>query len=191
MSEKKMAKNKKVLVTGFDPFDGDAVNPSAELLVWLRDKEFDFEVKTLQLPVSFQKCFVILEKEIKFSNPSHVILTGLAKKRIELTVERIGINWMDARIPDNEGAQPLSQKILPEGADGLFSTLPVEQVIAAANAAGCPTKLSTSAGEYVCNYLLYRFLSAHPKLPGTFLHLPGASDYERVYEGIKAIVEVL
>lgn len=184
-----MAIIKKVLVTGFDPFDGDAVNPSAELLTWLHQQEFDFEVKTLQLPVSFQKCFVILDKELKFSQPTHVILTGLAKNRSELTVERIGINWMDARIPDNEGERPVNQKILPDGADGLFSTLPVDQLIKAANSVDCPTKLSTSAGEYVCNYLLYRFLSAHQKVPGTFLHLPGVSDYTLVYQGIKAMIE--
>ena len=183
-----MAKNKKVLVTGFDPFDGDATNPSAELLVWLKDQKFDFEVKTLLLPVSFEKCFVILDKEIKFSNPTHVILTGLAKNRQVLTVERIGINWMDARIPDNEGHKPLNQKILHDGADGLFSTMPVDQVIAAASAVGCPTKLSTSAGEYVCNYLLYRFLSSYKKVPGTFLHLPGIENYDGIYQGIKSIL---
>lgn len=182
---------KRVLVTGFEPFDGDSVNPSQVLLEYLEKHSFDFKLQTQVLPVSFTKTMPLLEKTITDFNPSHVVLTGYAYKRSELTIERIGINWVDARIPDNDGLTLTSQKILPDGVDGLFSTLPLENMIEASLAAGCPTKISTSAGEYVCNHVLYSFLSRYRNIPGTFIHIPQAEDHGPFFKGIKAILAAL
>ncbi len=182
---------KKVLVTGFEPFDGDELNPSSVLLDWLKERTFDFEVYTAVLPVSFTSASEKLNAAIEKYNPSHVLLTGFAKNRTELTIERIGINWVDARIPDNDGYALKSQKIFQNSPDGLFSTLPIDQILNAANNAKCPTKISTSAGEYVCNHLLYTYLLHHKKVPGTFLHIPGADCHEIFFQGIGAIINCL
>lgn len=183
--------NKRVLVTGFEPFDGDVTNPSAELLDWLKTKSFEFDLYTELLPVSFSHAFPLLSKTIKKFNPTHVVLTGLAKNRSELSLERIGINWVDARIPDNDGLTLKSKKILEAGEDGIFTTLPIEIMVEAAKTVGCPVKISTSAGEYVCNYLIYSYLATFRHIPGTFIHIPGADDHEVFFQGISSIVKSL
>ena len=182
---------KKILITGFEPFDGDSINPSAELLVWLKTQLFDFELHTKLLPVSFTTAYPKLKEAIDEFHPTHVILTGLAKNRVELTLERIAINWVDARIPDNDGLTLKSQKIKEGSADGLFTTIPIEKMLAAALNSGCPTKISTTAGEYVCNHLIYLYLSQNEKVPGAFIHIPGADDYEKYFQGIGAILKEL
>ena len=181
---------KRILVTGFEPFDGDSVNPSSTLLDWLKLKNYDFDLATISLPVSFTSAYPLLKKAILEFNPNYVVLTGLAKNRVELTLERIAINWVDARIADNDGLILKSQKIKADSADGLFTTLPIEKMMEVSLASGCPTKISTSAGEYVCNHLLYLFLSQN-KIPGGFIHLPGAKDYEVFYQGISSILQAL
>lgn len=181
---------KKVLVTGFEPFDNCDVNPSQELLKFLDQQSFSYELKTQVLPVSFTKALPLLDQVIKDFKPTHVLLTGYAHKRTHLTIERIGINWVDARIPDNEGLTLKAQKILESGPDGLFSTLPLDPMLKAA-VAHAPVAISTSAGEYVCNYVLYSFLNLYPDIPGTFIHIPGAQDYSGFFNAIKAIADVL
>lgn len=181
---------KKVLVTGFEPFDGGAVNPSQELLAFLDRQTFSFELRTKVLPVSFGKSLSALDSVMSDFKPTHVLLTGYAHKRTELTIERIGINWVDARIPDNDGVTLKNQKILETGPDGLFTRLPMEAMMAAASPF-VPVKISTSAGEYVCNYVLYSFLRLYPDVPGTFIHIPGADDYSSYFKAIAAIADVL
>ncbi|MFA6237847.1 MAG: hypothetical protein WC635_11005 [Bacteriovorax sp.] len=180
--------NKRVLISGFEPFDGDAVNPSAVLLDWLKTKEFNFELHTALLPVSFTYTFPVLQNEIEKFKPTHVVLTGLAKNRIDLTIERIGINWVDARIPDNDGLSLKSKKILEKGEDGLFTTLPIDAMLEAARSVGCPVKVSTTAGEYVCNHVIYSYLARYRNVPGTFIHIPAAVDHEIFFQGVEAIL---
>lgn len=182
---------KKILVTGFEPFDGDQENASGILLEWLKSKSFNFELRTELLPVSFTTAYPLLNKAIEEFNPTHVILTGLAKNRTELTLERIAINWVDARIPDNDGLTLKSQKIKEGSEDGLFTTLPIERMLNAALGAGCPTKISTTAGEYVCNHLIYLYLSDYRFVAGTFIHIPGATEHEIFFQGISAILSDL
>jgi len=162
----------KILVTGFEPFAGDTVNPSADLLVWFKQREQPFELATALLPVSFAGAMAELRAAIAKHSPDVVVATGLAKNRTELTVERIGINWVDARIPDNDGVTLVAQKIVATGADGLFSRLPVMEMIEASKVAGVPAKMSTSAGEYVCNHVFYLLLHEFPHLSAGFIHLP-------------------
>jgi pyroglutamyl-peptidase len=179
---------KKILVTGFEPFDGDSINPSSTLLDWLKSKNQNFDLRTELLPVSFTNAYPKLLNAILEFNPTHVVLTGLAKNRTELTLERIAINWVDARIADNDGLIIKSQKIKEGRPDGLFTTLPLEKMLESARKSNCPTKISTSAGEYVCNHLIYLYLSNHKKVPGTFIHIPGAVDHEIFFQGISAIL---
>ena len=183
--------NKTILITGFEPFDGDAINPSLELLSWLHQFQFEFNFYTEVLPVSFHSSILRLDEAMKKRRPTHVLLTGYAKNRSELTIERIGINCIDARIPDNDGHCPKNQKIISKGEDGLFSTLPLDHLLTFASEVGCPTKISSSAGEYVCNYILYYYLYHYREVPGTFLHLPASKSHEIFFQGIKSIIEKL
>jgi pyroglutamyl-peptidase len=175
----------KILVSGFEPFDGDEINPSAELLNWLLTRELSFELVTILLPVTFDGAFQALKQTIELVKPDVVVATGLAKNRSEITVERIGINWVDARIPDNAGITLAAQKIVSAGPDGIFSRLPLMEMIEASRAVGVPAKLSTSAGEYVCNHVLYLLLQKFPKLSAGFVHLPLAPNFLGVEEMLK------
>lgn len=181
---------KRVLVTGFGPFDGDVVNPSQVLLEHLSSQQFSFDFETAVLPVSFTKALPLLDKVMNEFRPTHVVLTGYAHKRTDLTIERIGINWVDARIPDNDGLIIKSSKILENGPDGLFSSLPLEDMMKVAMTFA-PTKISTSAGEYVCNHVLYSYLHLYPNVPGTFIHIPGALDHSDFFRAVQAIIESL
>ncbi len=187
----KMQKN--ILITGFEPFGNNTNNPSGDWVNSLLNKTFNERVvKGLILPVAFSECFEVFKKTFEEFNPDVIILTGFAEKRIALTVERIGINWIDSRIPDNQGVQPLSTKINEQGPDGLFTTIDIETLKKLA-----PTlQLSSSAGEYVCNYLLYNVLLYLKQMSSpcqaTFIHLPGildSSHYQIINQELNAIVE--
>jgi len=176
----------KILVSGFEPFDGDKVNPSAELLNWLLTRELPFELVTVVLPVTFDGAFKALKQTIELVKPNVVVATGLAKNRSEITVERLGINWVDARIPDNAGITLSAQKIVNNGPDGIFSRLPLMEMIEASRAVGVPAKLSTSAGEYVCNHVLYLLLHEFPQLSAGFIHLPSTPNFLGVEAMLRA-----
>lgn len=183
---------KKILITGFGPFDKNDVNPSQQWVESLCHKKFvKRDVKGLILPVTFDECFEQFVEVYNQFQPDLVLMTGLAQNRKVLTVERIGINWIDARIPDNNGKRPLSQKITEDGPDGLFSTVDLEHLKTIWPA----LTLSTSAGEYVCNYLLYKvlyFLKNDARhIPATFFHLPGLDDYQNLFLELDNIVEHL
>ena len=185
---------KKILITGFEPFDNDTTNPSADWINWMKGKEpRDREIRGEILPVTFQGGFESFKKSYDEFLPDIVILTGLAKNRSTLTVERIGINWVDARIPDNNGMKINSQKILADGPDGLFTTVDIEKIITLAAKKEIVVKLSTSAGEYVCNDLLYKALcyTQNKKSQVTFIHIPGLDNYDGTYLALEAIVNGL
>ncbi len=182
---------KKILITGFEPFNLDATNPSGDWVNWMEGRgASDRVVKGAILPVTFSGGFLAFKKIYDDFCPDIVILTGLAKNRKELTIERIGINWVDARIPDNNGVTLLSQKIDESGPDGLFTTLDINKVISLASKSGAVMKLSTSAGEYVCNELLYKVLlySQSKNTPVTFIHIPGLDNYDGTYLALETIV---
>ncbi|MBC7711818.1 MAG: hypothetical protein H7177_00665 [Rhizobacter sp.] len=186
---------KKFLITGFEPFDRDDTNPSGDWISWMNGKNIsdDREVRGAILPVTFNGGFLEFKKIYDEFCPDMVILTGLAKNRKELTVERIGINWVDARIPDNDGVTLVSQKIDESGPDGLFTTIDLEKLTMFAKKSGCDLLLSTSAGEYVCNELLYKVLCyvQNKKTSATFIHLPGLDNYDGIYLALYTIVNGL
>lgn len=186
---------KKILLTGFEPFDSDLTNPSEDWIHWIAKKitPIDREIKSIVLPVTFNGAFNLFKENYDEFCPDIVILTGLARNRQNLTVERIGINWVDARIPDNNGVTITSQKIEAEGPDGLFTTVSIEEIIRLAKKSGIEIKLSTSAGEYVCNELLYKalFYTQDKNTNVTFIHLPGMENYDGIYLALESIVNGL
>lgn len=183
---------KKILITGFEPFNEDATNPSGDWISWMstRNAKPERMVKGLVLPVTFQTAFEIFKKSYDDFRPDVVILTGLAKNRKELTVERIGINWVDARIPDNNGVTLKFQKINPEGPDGVFTGVDLEKLISLALKSGCVLNVSSSAGEYVCNDLLYKVLcyTLDKSTQTTFIHLPRLEDYTGIFLALETMV---
>lgn len=177
---------KKILISGFMPFDQDLHNPSANWIKWFLDEEKvkvqEGLLKGVILPVTFEGAFNELKLHIDSFKPEVIIMTGLAKNRTELSLERIGINWVDFRIPDNVGMLVKAQKIDSLGPDGLFTTIPIDLLLSIDPA----LKISTSAGEYVCNELLYRTLYylQDTNTQVTFFHLPGEENYKENYNNI-------
>ena len=165
---------KKLLITGFDPFDGATVNPSWEAVKLLPDTVGDYELYKLQIPTVFGLApKTVLEKAAQIQ-PDVIISVGQAGTRPAVTPERIGINVRDARIADNAGISPKDEPIVPGGPDGLFSTLPIKAMIAAIQEAGLPASVSNTAGTFVCNDVLYSLLHhyAGSNVRCGFIHVP-------------------
>lgn len=162
-----------LLLTGFEPFDGAARNPSADAVNTVAaDYDGPHELIVATLPVAFESSARRLRALIDRHSPDAVIATGLAGGRPQIAVERIGVNLMDARIPDNDGAQPLDAPCEPDGPAARFATLPVKHLVRVLTAHGLPVQLSLSAGSYVCNHVLYTALGAVPDGTVTgFVHL--------------------
>ncbi len=146
-----------VLLTGFEPFGGDAVNPSGEAVHLAAAQWSGPEVLvTAVLPVAFEGAASALEELLDEHEPDVVIAVGLAGGRSGVTVERVALNLVDARIPDNDGAQPIDEPSLTDAPAAVFSSLPVKAIVRDAVAAGIPTSLSTTAGTFVCNHVFFR-----------------------------------
>ncbi|MBF0920162.1 MAG: pyroglutamyl-peptidase I [Atopobium sp.] len=171
---------KKILVTGFEPFGGEKINPAWEAVKALPETIGDAQVIKLHVPVEFgvgaQKVIDVLEAE----RPEIVLCVGQAGGRSKITPEFVGINWAHARIPDNAGKQPFSQRIIDGAPDAYFATLPVNAMVAAMKQAEIPAAVSYTAGTYVCNDVMYQVLHAlatrFPETRGTFLHVPFATE---------------
>lgn len=167
---------KKILVTGFEPFGGENINPSWEAVKRLPEEMDGYTIEKLELPVEFGRCAQLAEATVLAIAPAAVVCVGQAGGRTSVTPERIGINLKDARIPDNGGAQPKEEPIDPNGPDAYFSTLPVTAMVEAMRKAGVPAQVSLSAGAYVCNDLMYEVLhKLHRRgiaIPAGFVHVP-------------------
>ena len=171
-----------MLLSGFAPFDGAAVNESWEAARGAAPllREAGLAVETLELPVEFGEGGRLLAAAVRQHVPRLVIATGLAAGRTAITPERVAINVRDARIPDNAGASPVDAPVVPDGPAGRFSTLPIKAMTAALAADGIPAAVSQTAGTYVCNdvfYLLQHLLATDASLTGTrggFVHVPAA-----------------
>lgn len=167
----------RVLLTGFEPFAGDAANPSGDAvrLVAQRWSESELLV-TAVLPVSFDAAAAQLRRLIAAHDPAVVIATGLAGGRPGISVERVAVNLIDARIPDNAGDQPVDTRSVADGPAAWFSTLPVKAIAAAVAGAGIPCTLSLSAGTYVCNHVFAHAVDAvRPGVRAGFIHVPWAA----------------
>lgn len=165
----------KILLTGFDPFGGEPVNPALEAVKLVKIEDPDLEVVKLEVPTVFGDSIAAVTEAMARHKPDAVVCVGQAGGRFAVTPERVAINISDARIPDNRGNQPLDAPIVPDGPAAYFSTLPVKAMVAAIREAGIPASLSNSAGVYVCNHLMYGVLHAAARFPGMragFIHVP-------------------
>lgn len=150
-----------ILLTGFEPFGGAAFNPSCEIA-----ERLGGEI----LPVSAARLGSALAAAVAEDRPDVVLAMGLAENRSEICIERVAINLLDFRIPDNDGAQPREQPIDPAGPDAYFSDLPVREIERRWLANGVPGTVSNTAGSFCCNQLLY--LARRMGLRAGFIHLP-------------------
>lgn len=165
-----------VLVTGFEPFDGDALNPSWEVARALDGQRLGgAAVVARRLPCVFATALTALSRALDETRPRLVIALGLAGSRSAVSIERVAINLIDARIADNAGAQPVDQPVLAGGPAAHFSSLPVKALLARLQAAGLAAELSFTAGSFVCNQVFYGLMQALQQRPGVrggFIHLP-------------------
>lgn len=166
----------KVLVTGFDPFGGESVNPALEAVKSLPADIKGAEVVWVEVPTVFHESAEVLEKALAQHRPDAVLCVGQAGGRTGLTPERVAINQDDARIPDNKGQQPIDLPIREDGPSAYFSTLPIKAMVEAVKSAGLPAAVSNTAGTFVCNHLMYQALyladKIYPGLKAGFIHIP-------------------
>ena len=167
---------KKVLITGFDPFGGEAINPALEAVKKIQDEISGAKVIKVEIPTVFRRSLEELEKAINEHNPDIVICVGQAGGRFDVTPERVAINMDDARIKDNEGNQPLDLPIFEDGESAYFSNLPIKAMVKEMQENGIPASVSNTAGTFVCNHIMYGLLyMAHKKfnnIKGGFIHVP-------------------
>lgn len=165
----------KVLITGFEPFDKDSINPSYEAVKRVSNINKEIILRKLLLPTVFYGSAEVLENEIKIFKPDIVINVGLSKGSRFVSVERVAINIDDARINDNDGKKPVDEKIQKDGENAYFSSLPIKRIVKALNENGLEASVSNSAGTFVCNHIMYTSLYLSKKYYGFktgFIHLP-------------------
>ena len=166
----------KILVTGFDPFGGETINPAWEAVRRLPEKIGEAEVVRIMIPTVFTRSFEQVLEKVSLLRPDYVVSVGQAAGRSEITPERIAINLEDAAIPDNDGVMPQERPVIPGAPDGYFSLLPVARMAQAIKDAGLPAKVSNTAGTFVCNHVMYALLHAcHTRFTGMksgFIHVP-------------------
>ena len=166
----------KILVTGFDPFGGETVNPALEAVKLLPKEIHGAEVYWAEIPTVFYQSAEVLEAEINRYHPDAVLCIGQAGGRASLTPERVAINQDDARIPDNQGNQPIDEPIRMDGQAAYFSTLPIKAMVQAIKEEGLPATVSNTAGTFVCNHLMYQALyladKKFPNMRAGFMHIP-------------------
>ena len=175
-------RTRSVLLTGFEPFGGDSVNPS-----WLVAQALHGEliagahVQALCLPCVFGQALTVLQAALQQQRPQVVLALGLAAVRSEISVERVAVNVDDARIADNAGAQPIDDPVFAGGPAAYFSTLPIKAIAAALLQADLPAAVSQTAGTFVCNHVFYGLmhqlhqLRRHRTVRAGFMHVPPLS----------------
>ena len=171
----------KILVTGFEPFNGSTVNPSEQILHRLTAPEGVELVKAV-LPVEFRKTTAVLQMLFREHRPDVVLSIGQAGGRAEISVERVAVNIDSVKssngkklLPDNAGDMPVDESIIPEGPAAYFATLPLWKLVEAIQEKGIPAAISNTAGTYVCNHVMYVCLhlaAECPQMTAGFIHVP-------------------
>jgi pyroglutamyl-peptidase len=166
----------KVLLTGFEPFGGEKMNPSWEAVSSLPEEIKGATVAKQRLPVTFSGVKEILPRLIVKERPEVVILTGQAGGRPNVTVERVAINVMDSRMPDNDGFAPEDEPVFEGAPVAYFATLPIKDIVRALRKAKIPASISNTAGTYVCNAAMFTALHtidvSGMKAKAGFIHVP-------------------
>lgn len=165
----------KILITGFDAFGGEQINPASLILDKLGDEIVGHRLEKLLLPTKFVGSADILEKKIIKTRPDIIISLGQAGGRTDITVERVAINIADASIADNDGKMPIDEKIRWDGENAYFSTLPIKAIVENLRKEEIPASVSNSAGTYVCNFIMYNDLylaDKYKNISAGFIHVP-------------------
>ncbi len=170
----------KILVTGFEPFGGEKINPALEAVQRLPETIAGAEVVKVQIPVVFGEDVAAVKAAVESCDPDIVLCVGQAGGRTHITPEFVGINYVDARIPDNAGNQPVAEAIVEGAPEAYFTKLPVRAMVARMKEAGIPAAVSYTAGTFCCNEVMYGLLhliaTEHPEIRGGFLHVPYAPE---------------
>ena len=169
----------KILVTGFDPFGGEKINPALETIKRLPDTILGAQIIKLEIPTVVGKSLAKIKEAVEKENPDVVLSIGQAGGRSEITVERIGINIDDCRIPDNEGNQPIDEPVIKGGPAAYFVTIPIKAIVENIQAHNIPASISNTAGTFICNHVCYgvahlaaqRTAAGKPMKSG-FIHIP-------------------
>ncbi len=166
----------KILMTGFDPFGGEKINPAIEAVKRLPDEIAGAQIIGLEIPTVCHKCLAVINEAIAQEDPDVILSVGQAGGRPDITVERVGINVDDCRIADNEGNQPVDEPVFPEGPAAYFVNVPVKAMVQRIRDRGIPASVSYTAGTFVCNHVTYgvRHLieTRYPGKKSGFIHIP-------------------
>ena len=166
----------KVLVTGFDPFDKDIINPAYEAVKKLPNKIKDAEIIKLEIPTSFERSRIAIEEAIEKYCPDIILSIGQAGGRNEITIEKVAINLLEARIKDNDGYQPSDLPIKEDGETAYFTNLPIKGIVSHIKENNIPATISYTAGTFVCNSVMYNVLylinKKYNNIKGGFIHVP-------------------
>lgn len=166
----------KILITAFEPFGGEKVNPALEAMKLLPDKIGEAQILKLELPTVFKKSIEKVWQHIDEYEPDIVISLGQAGGRACISIERVAINIDDTTMADNEGNMPVDQPIFKDGENAYFSNLPIKKMLEAIKKAGIPANISNTAGTYVCNHVMYGILYKIHKerlnIKAGFIHVP-------------------
>lgn len=165
----------RILITGFEPFGGQSLNPSWEVARALNGLTLEgAQVVSVQLPCVFVKALPALQLALVQHRPDIVLALGQAEGRCDFSVERVAINVMDARIADNAGAQPIDVPVVAGAPAAYFSTLPIKALVTGLRAGGFPASVSQTAGTFVCNQVFYalQHALAGQGVHSGFVHLP-------------------
>ncbi len=166
----------KILLTGFDPFGGEKINPSWEAIKKANINIIGVDVFKLELPTEFIRSSLELKKMMEKIQPDAVLLFGQAGGRNNISIEKVAINFRNSKSPDNANFAPENEAISSEGADGYFSNLPIDLLVQRLKEANIPSSLSYTAGTFVCNNLFYSLMeyinNSDLKIKGGFIHVP-------------------
>ena len=199
----------KILLTGFEPFDNSLINPSEQIVRALANVPISgVQIATAVLPVDLKLGPSVLRKAVEASEPEAVVCLGQASRRAVISIERVAVNLLDFRIPDNAGKQVEDQPIEPNGPAAYFTTLPVRKIYSVLKENGVPSELSLSAGTYLCNQVMFTLLhylkEQDLKIPAGFIHLPALPEQaaqmkgsvpsmslEKMIQGIRLAIQVI
>ena len=183
----------RILLTGFEPFDKDTVNPSWEVARALNGELIaGGQVHAVQLPCVFGAAMQVLDEALAQLQPTLIISLGLAGGRTDITPERVAINIDDARIPDNAGNQPVDASVVEKAPAAYFSTLPIKAMVRHLRDAGIPASVSNTAGTFVCNHVFYALMHrlarrAAPGVRGGFIHIPALPQQAAQHPGMASM----
>ena len=166
---------KKILITGFEPFGNDKINPALEAVRLIAGRKLNGgEISICQVPIVRYKSIDVVKQAIEDQQPYAVITVGQASGRTAITPERIAINVDDFRIPDNDGIQVIDEPVVEGGPDAYFTTLPVKAMVSAMQSEGIPAMVSNTAGTFVCNHLFYgiQHYLKDTNIRHGFVHIP-------------------